>query len=347
MRTQLQRPSGAAPLTGPTAPDADAPRAPTAPRREVPLGPSAGAPARAQRPLGAFLAGFLKPVVAAALLATTFTGPALAQGAKLDAPAATEARAIARQVAQKAEVRPALAGALERILARNLGQDRLIDGAGWGDELGHIDGLARAVYDYVDYANPRGDYTLWGAELRGVYAEGGLGVGYTLRPKHRTGLSLLTFEDLQAGVRALDRALDARPPADQGTRDLDTLRAAGWGDSRIHAAAETLLDEVQRLEGAKERRVGQAVALLTHAELLAGLAEGSDAQTLARTVLAGRGWDEVLGRALSDIGARKAAFGTAPFTDATQVDDGVTHYILLLGKRAELARRLEAVRAQL
>lgn len=314
---------------------------------EVPLGLGAPGKASPRRPVAAVLTGLMKPVVAAALLATTFVGTAQAQGAPLDSLAAPSAQLVAEQIVAKVDARPALAEALERLLARNSGQDRVIDGAGWGNELEGVDPLARAVYDYVNYVNPRGDYSLWGGELRGAYSEGGLGVGYTFRPKHMTGVNVLTFDDLSRGVQALDRALDAGLPEDAGARDLAALHGKGLTDARIHRAAEALLDQIQDLEGAKERRLGQGVAKLTHAELLEGLTPGSDAHTLAQVALGSKGWTQVLGREIRTIDARKVAFGTGKMQDSTHVDDGVTHYVLLLGKRAEQARLLDAVRAEM
>ncbi len=303
---------------------------------EVPFGPS---PTTANRSgvIPGLLAGLAKPVIAAVMMAGLFSGPAIAQGAPLDVQPTKQIEA------RELGVRAPLADAYSRLAARNNEGGSHLDGAGWGNELEGIDPLARAVYDYVDFTTPRGNYSLWGGQLRGVYSEGGLGVGFTLRPKIPTGYQNLSMADLKTGVGELDQRLSGKAaPADQGTADLDSLRAGGLKDGKIYQLTEALLDHVQSAEEAKERKLGKGVALLTHAELLDGLEAGSDLHTLAKTVLQNQGWSDVLGREMSHMMG-----GLKSFSDATHIDDGVTHYVLLLGKRAQQAHLLHQVQAGL
>lgn len=309
---------------------------------EVPMGPCGPAKRTPSRRLPGLLVGLAKPVVAAALMATLFSGPAVAQGAALDTLAPQ-----AQSQSQTPKVRAPLAQAYERLIARDVGKGGSIDGAGWGNELEGIDSLARAVYDFADLNNPNGNYGFWGGQLRGVYSEGGLGVGYTMRPKVRGALNFVTVKDLQTGVRDLDRQLDAPRPKDQGTADIDTLRARGLSFSDVHSLAERLLDTIVDIEEAKERATNQGVALLTHAELLDALEPGSDLHALAQTVFDSQGWSQVLGREIKQIDANRKAFARGPMKDATHVDEGVTHYLLLLGKRAQQDSLLDQVRSHL
>lgn len=308
---------------------------------EVPLGPTPTTATRS-RVIPGLLTGLAKPVIAAVLMAGLFSGPAIAQGAPLDVqqPKQVEANELG--------VRAPLANAYARLVARNNEGGSHLDGKGWGNELEGIDSLARAVYDYVDFTTPRGNYSLWGGQLRGAYSEGGLGVGFTMRPKIPTGYQQLAMGDLKKGVSELDSRLENKAaPADQGTKDLDSLRAGGLKDGKIYELTEALLEHIQGAEEAKERKTGQGVALLTHAELLGSLDEGSALHDLAKTVLQSQGWGDVLGREISTIDRRSKAFGTGGMKDATHIDDGVTHYVLLLGKRAQQAHLLNQVQAHL
>ncbi len=338
MRTLPPKSGSITPIDTNMAPVQPQVRAQTA---DVPLGP---APTVTQ-PRGfmpQLLAGLAKPAVAAVMMATLFSGPAIAQGAAID----TVKTATPVEV-QDLQVRPALAEAYGRLLARNGEGGRSIDGKGWGNELEGIDSLARAVYDFADVNNPNGNYSFWGGQLRGVYSEGGLGVGFSMRPKLRGPLNVVTLDALKTGVRDLDRALDAPRLADQGSDDLDTLAARGLSPKALHGLTETLLETIVNLEEAKERATNKGTALITHDELLKALEPGSDLHALAQTVLQNKGWDSVLGREIKTINGRREAFGRGPMKNDSHVDEGVTHYVLLLGKRAQQENLLQQVRAHL
>lgn len=338
MRTLSSKPGTVTPIETRTSPATAQAQAQTP---DVPLGP---APKVAQRSgfLPQLLTGLAKPAVAAVMIATLFSGPAIAQGAAID----TVQTANPVEV-NDLQVRPALAEAYGRLLARNGEGGRSIDGKGWGNELEGIDSLARAVYDFADINNPNGNYSFWGGQLRGVYSEGGLGVGFSMRPKLRGPLNVVTLDALKTGVRDLDRALDAPRPADQGSADLDTLAARGLSPKALHGLTETLLETIVNLEEAKERATGKGTALITHDELLNALEPGSALHTLAQTVLQNKGWDSVLGREIKTINGRREAFGRGPMRNDSHVDEGVTHYVLLLGKRAQQQSLLQQVRAHL
>jgi hypothetical protein len=295
------------------------------------------------------LQGFFKPAVAAVMTAALSV-------MLMGAPNAAQAQGVQEPVRIErvltAESHP-LDLAAARILAADANQDGRVIGRSYGYELQNLDSLARAVYDYVDFVHPRGDLSVYGADGRGDYLEGGLGLGYSFRPKHMTGQNILLESDLTAGVKMLKSAI-ANPKTDQASQDLSTIREAAKTqlgvsseqvDGAIWAATGRLLDRILQINNAKEIATRNSTALATHAEVLAGLTPGSLEKLIAETAL-GHETTHFSG-AILEMAARRAAFGGRPRNEVGVAGDTAMHYILLVGKRAQEAHLVGEVLARL
>jgi hypothetical protein len=292
--------------------------------------------------------------VAAVLLAASvgLSSPAQAQtrGAELSPePVRIE------QPAAVDSVRAAIDGAFAEIDAADANEDGKVVGRRWRNETDSLSPLASAVYDYVDYVHPRGNYSFWGSESRGDYMSGGLGLGFTMRPVHGTANRILLDDDLQAGRTLLLRALDAAPRTDLAASDLSAMTEvakamypnAGPAEIQAHiaAAADGLIEHIVEVTENKERTERNSTALPTHAEVRAGLDPASLEAALADRALGDEG--QFFARELQTMSARRAAFGAEPRNETGKAGDAAMHYILVIGKRAQEASLLANIRAQL
>lgn len=321
-----------------------------APRLDPPAGPSAASRPRRDPTLPGVLHGLVKPAVAAVVTAmlsvSLLTSPASAQATR----APLEPTPV---TAPTTHPRAALGEAVERLLAADLNGDGRIISRGGGGELEGVDALARAVYAYVDFANPTGQYSLWGADSRGVYVEGGLGMGYSFRPKHMTSHGILTESSLRAGVTLLERAI-TNPRVDQASQDLASIREAAIAqlglspaevDGAIWTASNQLLDQLKAMNAAKERALSRDDAAVTRDEALAGLPAGSLERLIAEHTLGKE--QRFFASALREMSARRAAFGGAPRDQTGLAGDAALQYILVVGKRAMEAELVGRVLEQL
>ena len=252
----------------------------------------------------------------------------------------------------------ALHAALDRILDADSDGNGMITGGRWKPEMGKVeDPLSQALYDYVDYANYSGRGSLY-RESRGDVMTGGLGMGYTLRPTHYTTHRHVRERDLHEGVTELRRALTgaAKNRDDAPAQHLDGVHAilaagvvgqteAGATYGAIHQSVEKLLDHIVEQTEQKEREVRDSAALLTHAELQNSLAPGSTERLLVDTLLAGVG--EGQGEEPWALFFPEVARLPASARQEGHVGDLMTHYLLVVGKRARQAELLERVRAAL
>ncbi|MBI5507477.1 MAG: hypothetical protein HY903_01870 [Deltaproteobacteria bacterium] len=225
-------------------------------------------------------------------------------------------------------------------------QDGFVRETWAADELVQVkDPLARAVYDYVDFANYRESYHL----------EGGVSHGHGLRPARYSAQRIVSLEDLGRGVGELKKKLAQAPDAtDPVNRDLAGIasraRAAGLGAGKsdaqlyveIYQATEELLDKSAAKPTDEERRLRGDGRPLTRDALLLRLGSGSLAYLVAMEVLAGaqesggeRGhWLRYMAGEVADLNLRRQVFRLEPApTDA--VDDRLLLYFLVLGKRAK------------
>jgi len=252
----------------------------------------------------------------------------------------------------KDRIRAAL-GVLRRADANG---DGLISGRSYGNELGSTkDPLANALFDFVDYGNYTGQTSVFGPETRGDVQEGGLGLGFTTRPKHYTSQRTLDDEALTRGLRELRRRLSGEGPDDLAQRDLEKIllteaktRGKLQGDAperyqAVHEAVERLLDHVVKKTGEKERATRNSTALLTHDELLASLDPESLEHFVAKVVLAGEGeqWMEFFKRG-TQLTARDEQS-----QERGLVGSVLQHYLLVIGKRARETSLLRQIQAQL
>lgn len=284
------------------------------------------------------LQGFFKPAVAAVMTAAVSVmllaspAPAQAQGIQ-EAPTRIE-RVVTNPHA-------ALDSAKARLMAADANGDGKVVGRSYGNELQSIDPLARALYDYVDFVNPRGQTSLWGADSRGDYMEGGLGLGYSFRPKHGTGNRILTEADLDLGITMLKRSI-AQPKTDQPSQDLSSIREAakselGLSDSLVNqeiwSATDRLLERIVSITNAKERSTGNTTATATYSEVLEGLTPGSLEKIIAEKTLG----HEAAHYAdnLRVMSAVRTSLGAKPRNETGKVADAAMQYILLVGKRAQ------------
>lgn len=313
-----------------------------APSLGASVGPSLGAPdaprteARpSARGVASTLAGLVRPAVLAVMLgASALSSVAAADGVR-GAPLGVVQRVAAPVVDSTADAK--LSAALTAILAADANGDGKVVGGRLSSELGGLDPLARAVYDYVDFVNPRGSYSLWGADSRGDYVSGGFGAGF--RPQHMSAQQVLLRSDLEQGVRELSRALATRR-ADAPADDLAAIRArTGASPGEISAAVERVLDDVRAGGAAKALEARRSDVLLTHAEARARHAEGS-LERVVLEVIEGRGAVH-FAPALARFGAERARLAAAP----GHVGEAELQYLHLVGKLAREAELVDAVRA--
>jgi len=181
-------------------------------------------------------------------------------------------------------------------------------------------------------------------------------MGYTLRPTHYTSHRHVRERDLHEGVTELRRAFThGAAKEDAPQKHLDGMRAALAAsgiaapeqgiDGSIHQSIEKLLDHIVERTGEKEREVRDSAALLTHAELQNSLEPGSAERILVDTLLAGVG--EGQGEEPWALFFPEVARLPASARQEGHVGDLMTHYLLVIGKRARQAELLEQVRAAL
>jgi len=294
------------------------------------------------------LIGFLKPAGRTVLLGAMAVSavPALGAAMPVDAPQAVVLQDTTRAEVDAAVVRLIKAG----------GDDGWVDGAGWGNELEEIDPLARAVYDYVNFVNPRGKTTGWGPSTRGDYMSGGLGVGYSFRPEHMTGNNQLGEDDLRIGAGWLAKAIEAGPATGSSLKfqDLDSIvvtgRAQGiWAadatDAEVYGAVydagDKLIEHIVTLNEAKEVATNNSTAIVTHAELLETLPEGSLERLIAeRTVTNEHGGTFFAKEAWASAVHHRAEAETG------KAGEVAMHYLLVVAKQAkeaELALNVEGL----
>ena len=255
----------------------------------------------------------------------------------------------------KGSVKERLKAALTVLRRADANGDGLITGRRYGNELGAtLDPLALAAFEFVDYGNYTGQTSIYGPATRGDVQEGGLGLGYTTRPKHYTSNKVLTEGALDLGMRDLHKRLSEPAPSDLPHQDLERVLAQAKtlgrlsGDASgqyraIHEAAERLLEHIAKKTGEKERATNRDGAKLTHAELLAGLDAATLEAVLAKTILAGakEQWMDFFSRGLS-LTARDERV-----EERGQVGAVLQHYLLVVGKRAKETSLLSQIRRHL
>ncbi len=273
---------------------------------------------------------------------TTWFREALSVSAKLPLPDPTRGSA-------KERVRAGV-DLLRRIDANG---DGLISGRRFGNELDATkDPLARAIFDFVDYGNYGGQTSVLGPWTRGDVQEGGLGLGFTTRPKHYTSQRVISEDALSAGVQDLVYRLKNEGIGDLVETDLEKIVAAAQaegllpGDAparyqAVHEATERLLDQAVKLISAKERATKLDGVPLTQVELQAGLKAGSLEALIAKVVI-GEGGEQWM--AYFKHGIRSTA-RNEQVEEHGQVGSILQHYLLVIGKRARetsLVRTIEA-----
>lgn len=233
--------------------------------------------------------------------------------------------------------------------------DGIISGRRYGNELDATkDPLTKAVFDFVNFGNYSGQTSVLGSATRGDVQEGGLGLGYTTRPKHYTSHGTVTEGDLSAGVQDLaGRLTGSSGPGDLAQRDLEKILQAeaktrgglkGKAPARyqaVHEAVERLLDHVAKKTGEKELATRTDGARLTHAELLASLDPESLEGFLAKVVI-GEGEEQWM--EFFKYGLRNTARDEQT-EERGQVGSILQHYLLVIGKRARqtgLVRTIES-----
>jgi hypothetical protein len=236
-------------------------------------------------------------------------------------------------------------------------KDGYVRGTRFGNEMAGVsDELAKAIFDYVDFVSYRGQLSVYGTPGRGDYLEGGLGMGYTLRPKHMTDNKIVSLEDIGRGVGEIrDRLTGRVQQNDSPNQDVAKIAeraiAAGFGKSgepgavygEIWSAVDRLLNRVSELTGSKERKVGKEVAPLTHEELLQGIEPQSLEFLIADEVLRGaqekdgqrEHWMGFFSRAVREVEMRRQAFRLERTPEAGLVGDTLQQYLLVVGKRAQ------------
>jgi hypothetical protein len=234
--------------------------------------------------------------------------------------------------------------------------DGLINGRRYKNELTETkDPLANALFDFVDYGNYTGQTSVFGPETRGDVQEGGLGLGYTTRPKHYTSQRQLDDEDLSRGLRELRRRLSGEGPDDLAQRDLEKIllaesktRGQLSGDAvaryqAVHEAVERLLDHVVKKTGDKERATRDSTALLTHDELLKSLDPQSLESVVAKVVFEGgrEQWMEFFKRG-TQLTARDEQTEQRGLVGSV-----LQHYLLVIGKRARETSLLRKIQSHL
>jgi len=247
--------------------------------------------------------------------------------------------------------------AAQRVLRRvDANGDGLINGRRYRNELDATkDPLARAVFEFVDYGNYTGRTSVFGPATRGDVQEGGIGLGYTTRPKHYTSNQTLSEDALTLGLRDLRQRVSSPLPQDLPQQDLTRVlaaaKAAGLlkGTSAaqryqaIHEAAEALLERIVKLAGEKERKTRKDGARLTQAELKAALKAGSLEALLFQALLSTgkEHWMTFFQRGLryTRRDEERDELGT--------VGSVLQHYLLVVGKRARETGLLTQIRKHL
>ncbi len=287
------------------------------------------------RGVASVMFGFLKPALAAVLLGSTLLSALPATGFAQNALDPPRAEAV---------LKTPLATGMERLLRYDADHDGKVIGTRYGNELAEADPLSRAIYAFVDYANPGAKSSLWGPATAGDYLSGGLGVGAALRPQHMTANRVLLQEDLMLGLKQLEGRLSSPLGHDAVSADLGTVLATlppsmsqGEKLAAIAAAGDHLLDHIKAETEKKELASSNSTALLTAAELLASLPAESLERTIAETTL-GHGASFFAPR-LAVIGAHYAKPGTT--------NEAEQHYLLVLTKRATEAKLIGEVKALL
>jgi hypothetical protein len=181
--------------------------------------------------------------------------------------------------------------------AANVNHDQIIRGGRFAAEVGEsTDRLAKLVYDYVDYANPQGRTSLYGPASRGDVAEGGLGTGYALRPKHYTCFGVVTKDALAAGVKEIKQRVRADAEPDLPARNIAEIVAAGRAAGVLGAndaaalaavsqAAENLLEWIVQREEQRERELNRETVVLDLAELRQAFPPGEDGKPTLEQIL--------------------------------------------------------------
>lgn len=288
------------------------------------------------------LVGRLAPTIAGVMIGASLLFSAPAMGANLQSADPTPGVTTTAVDSTAAATSPVRA-AVDRLLATDDNGDGRVDGKGWGDELGDADPLAKAVYAYIDYLNPRGRASGWGPTTSGDYMVGGLGLGYNVKPAHMTGNAILLAGDLDAGARDLEARLGQIVPDDQRGADLTQLlesgRAQGLlpkGDAeafaKLHTVAAGLIDRASEVNAAEEKATGNSTAVVSREAFVAGLPEGSLERLVAETALAP-------GKAGAFFAERAWA---GKVIEMTQTEGGklgevAQHYLLELAKEAKLS----------
>ncbi|MFO0722343.1 MAG: hypothetical protein U1E65_01090 [Myxococcota bacterium] len=319
-----------------------APPSESKPTLKVPMGPHRATKSEPGLRSFSTIFGFLKPALSAVLLGAMLAGgPVSAQtnDQNTSAPQRIELNVSA----------PLKSGAL-KLLALDANHDGKVVKSRFGDEIGAGDSLSKAIFAYVDFVNPRGDQSLWGPATLGDYQEGGLGLGFTMRPRHMTGNGILLENDITSGVRMLDKAMGAPKGNDLVTADLNAVLATldGTEAQRLDAvsnAAEKLLQHIQKETEKKELATNNTVAVLTDAELLASLPAGSLERAIAETT-ASHG-ATFFASQIELIAERAHALHLPPRAEKGVAGEAQQHYILVLAKRATEARLIGEVKAAL
>jgi hypothetical protein len=279
------------------------------------------------------IAGRLLPVVGAVVLGAI----ALTSSRPLAA-APTDPAVIEVGMPDRANER--IDAALDRLLsAADENNGRVVRNR-FQDQVSSLDPLARAVFDYVNYANPNGYRSLWGPAAGGDYEEGGLGLGFTMRPKHMTLNGFALKQDLIDGTKMLESDL-ARRKLDLADADLAKIAASLPGmkpTARYQAiadASERLLEHVRHQIEDKQRATGNENAVLSEDELLASLGGDDHLVQLIAQQSAGRG-ATFFAKELETIDARRIAYGVRVPDEAREVGEAQQNYLLVIEKRAQL-----------
>ncbi len=232
---------------------------------------------------------------------------------------------------------------------------------GRGEELETVRSpVARALYEYADHVNHDAAATRWGPAYE---LQGGLGVGYALRPAHVPARRRVSHRALSATVNELRLRLEHRAN-DLPQQSVDGLlaraKAAGLlpadaheALTRLHAASEVALEKLESYTEVKERRLGREHVEVGIVELEQHLApKAGEPGTLEHLLVAELARGGAVWQAYFDGDRRLVATHRQRadvFAPAGSADDAFQHYIVLLGRRARemaLLLRLEVALSQ-